>query len=153
MSEGRGLRLSGRTLSRLASVPIGVGAGAVLAVAGWLTPDGSGHSTHTQLGLDGCTVLSLTGVPCPMCGMTTSFSLMAELRILEALYVQPFGVVLFLGTLLVFGVAMAELAAPRDRWRRIWRRLLRREGLYTTAFLLCLGLGWAWKFGVMRGWF
>ena len=34
------------------------------------------HGTHRQLGLPACTLKSLTGVGCPSCGMTTTFSLL-----------------------------------------------------------------------------
>lgn len=149
MTRTKPVAVSVRTVSRLASVPVFLGAGAVLGLAGWLTPDASGHSTHTQLGFDGCTILTLTGWPCPMCGMTTTFSLMAHLRPLEALYNQPFGVVLFLGTVAVAGIAAAEIVAPTDRWRRLWAMILPREGLITAVFLAGLAGGWLWKLFLM----
>lgn len=42
--------------------------------------DGSARrmSTHQQLGLPPCTFADMTGVPCPACGMTTSFSLLVR---------------------------------------------------------------------------
>lgn len=150
--SGKGFRVSVRTLSRLGSIPMLLGSGGVIGLAAWLQPSAEGHGTHTQLGLDGCTVLSLTGWPCPMCGMTTTFSLMAHLRPLEALWNQPFGVVLFMLIALVFGVALVELIAPRDRWRRIWRRLLAIEGWIALAFVVGLGASWIWKVALMRGW-
>jgi len=67
----------------------------VLAIARHLQPDPAGVGTHTQLGLGRCPVLALTGYPCPMCGMTTTFALMADLRPVDAALNQPFGVVLF----------------------------------------------------------
>lgn len=153
MSEASRVRLSVRTLSRLFSVVMLLGTGAVLGVAAWLEPAvAQGHSTHTQLGLDGCTVLSMTGWPCPMCGMTTTFALMADLQPLSALYNQPFGVVLFMGTVFLFAVAAVELVAPRDRWRKLWRGLVSVEGWFALIFLGGLGLSWLWKIALMRGW-
>ena len=32
--------------------------------------------THQQLGLPPCNFVTLTGYPCPACGMTTSFALL-----------------------------------------------------------------------------
>jgi len=54
---------------------------AVFGVAAWLHPyDQEGWplltETHLQLGLPPCTFRLLTGVPCPSCGMTTSFALL-----------------------------------------------------------------------------
>ncbi len=148
----KSLTVSGRSLSRLASVPVLAAVVVVLGLAAWLEPAAGGHGTHTQLGLDGCTILSMTGWPCPMCGMTTTFSLLAHGRVPEAAWNQPFGVVLFLGVLAVGGVALAELVAPSDRWRRLWRWVLRREGRLTALFLLGLAAGWIWKIALMRGW-
>jgi len=149
----RELKVSVRTLSRLFSLLVVIGSGAVLGLAVWLDPAvEAGHGTHTQLGLGTCTVLELTGWPCPMCGMTTTFSLMAHLQPLRALWNQPFGVVLFAGTCFMLGVGLVELLQPRDRWRRLWARMLAVEGWLTGAFLAGLGLSWLWKIAIMRGW-
>lgn len=55
----------------------------ILGIALWLNPynaDGSRKdmATHTQLGLPPCNMVVMTGKPCPACGMTTSFSLLAH---------------------------------------------------------------------------
>ena len=57
--------------------PAGVLCVALLAgfgLAGWLSPSPAGLGTHQQLGLPPCSARVLLGVPCPGCGMTTSFS-------------------------------------------------------------------------------
>ena len=53
----------------------------VFALAAILNPyDEAGlprtHGTHRQLGLPACTLKALTGISCPSCGMTTTFSLL-----------------------------------------------------------------------------
>jgi hypothetical protein len=52
----------------------------VLGVAVKLDPYRDGktwtQATHTQLGLPPCQFNVVTGIPCPSCGMTTSFSLL-----------------------------------------------------------------------------
>jgi hypothetical protein len=47
---------------------------ALLATASLLTPSTNGFGTHRQLGLPGCTMLTVTGIRCPGCGMTTSWA-------------------------------------------------------------------------------
>lgn len=46
---------------------------ALLGLAAMLTPDSSGMGTHRQLGLAPCSMRLIFGVPCPACGMTTSW--------------------------------------------------------------------------------
>lgn len=45
-----------------------------LIVARALTPDPSGMGTHSQLGFSPCSFMQRIGIPCPACGMTTSWS-------------------------------------------------------------------------------
>lgn len=144
------LGLSARNLSRVVSIGLAAGTGTVLGLALWLEPSALGHSTHTQLGLGSCTFLSLSGYPCPMCGMTTTFALMAHLRPIAALMNQPFGVALFLITASVFGISLAEAILPRDRWSRLLHRLAPWETSLATLFLVGMALGWVYKIAVMR---
>ncbi|MCB9881574.1 MAG: DUF2752 domain-containing protein [Planctomycetes bacterium] len=91
---------------------------AILALAGlallvWLfvatDPDPRGFGTHEQLGMQPCSWPMLYGEPCPTCGVTTAASLVAHLRPIEAMRVQPFGAVLALG-LIVFLIAAGSYA-------------------------------------------
>lgn len=136
--------------SRLLSVPVALGAGGVLGTAAWLTPSAGGHATHLQLGLGQCTFLSWTGYPCPMCGMTTTFALLAHFHPLVALRTQPFGIVLFALTLGAFAIAVAESVVPTDRWRRLWAAVEPHENVLATLFLVGMGLGWLWKIALMH---
>ena len=134
---------------RLLSIALGLPSWTVLGIAGWLTPEAKGFGTHQQLGLGTCTVLGLTGYPCPMCGMTTTFTHMAHLQPWEALKTQPFGVVLFLGTLLTALLALTELLHPRGRWLRIWSFAERYETRIAVALLAGLLAGWVYKITLM----
>lgn len=133
------------TLERAVSGAVALGAGAVLALSVWLDPNPVGHGTHLQLGLGQCSFLTWTGHPCPMCGATTSFALMAALRPVEALWNQPFAAVLFLLTLAAFAVSTAEAAWPARRWSRLLTRLEPVEAWLAVAFLALMGAAWAWK--------
>jgi hypothetical protein len=62
-------------------VGLALGLGIVFAIALWLDPyDADGlplkMEAHRQLGLPPCTFFAVTGLPCPSCGMTTSFALL-----------------------------------------------------------------------------
>jgi hypothetical protein len=62
----------------------------VFTIAWRLDPydaDGSAlrGATHQQLGLPPCTFLKQTGIPCPACGMTTSFALLVRGDVLNSL--------------------------------------------------------------------
>ncbi|MBL7996375.1 DUF2752 domain-containing protein [bacterium] len=68
-----------------------------------LSPSPEGHGTHRQLGFPPCGFLTVTGYPCPSCGLTTSFSYLARGHGIKSLQTQPFGAVLFI-TLLAIGI-------------------------------------------------
>src|SRR3954447_1271956 len=78
----------------------------VLVIAARLSPASAGVSTHTALGMNDCQFLARTGLPCPSCGMTTSFSLFVRGKILGSLYVQPMGTVLATLATLTFWAAL-----------------------------------------------
>ena len=83
----------------------GVGALGVIALARLVAPDPRGLGTHERLGLPPCLSEALFHIPCPFCGMTTAFSLMAHGRVQEAFVCQPAGALSFVG------VSLASVAA------------------------------------------
>ncbi|MGE5528415.1 MAG: DUF2752 domain-containing protein [Patescibacteria group bacterium] len=80
----------------------------------FLRPEPALVGTHTQLLLPPCLLYTLTSVPCPTCGMTTSFSLMAHGRLLPALLAHPLGAPFYLYlaglTLVMLGATLAGRA-------------------------------------------
>lgn len=97
-------------LTRLAWTLCGASAWTVLAIAFWLRPDARGFGTHEQLGLPPCSFQAHTGIPCPGCGLTTSFANMAHLHVLDAFRAHLMGPLLFT---LTFAVAVASPWAIR----------------------------------------
>lgn len=129
-------------VGRCSALVIGLGALAVLVVALWLRPDGKGIGTHQQLGLDRCQFEARTGLPCPTCGMTTSFSYFVRGRWLASAYVQP------MGTVLAFVAAMTVWGALYVAWSgRPSHRLLRfvPSRYYLVPLFGGIILGWTWK--------
>jgi hypothetical protein len=50
--------------------------------------------THRQLGLPPCTFYETTGIPCPACGMTTSFALLMHGDVIGSLRANTVGTLL-----------------------------------------------------------
>lgn len=82
---------------------------AVVITATQLTPAPEGMGTHQQLGLPPCGFLVVTGIPCPGCGLTTSFAHMIRGQFTGATYANPFGVMLFLVTFFTIPIAAVGL--------------------------------------------
>lgn len=133
------------TLERGLSALVAIGSGVVLAIAARLDPSPLGHSTHMQLGLAGCTFMTLTGHPCPMCGATTTFALLADLRLVEGLLNQPFAALLFIMTVGAFAVGTVEAIHPIGRWRRILALAAPYELRLASGFLTFMGISWLYK--------
>lgn len=129
--------------ARLLAAGVAAGCLAVLLLAAWLPPSPTGTGTHTRgLGLPPCNFLSTTGVPCPACGMTTSFSWFAKGNLPASLYVQPMGAIL--ATLAAASVWAGFYIAISGRPAH--RLLGLVPSRYTLLPLLFLGVAaWGWK--------
>ncbi len=75
----------------------------VTAAGLYLTPHPAGLGTHRALGLPKCLFLEWTGLPCPGCGLTTSFTHLLHGHWREAFAAHALGPLLFLA----FGIAAA----------------------------------------------
>ncbi len=122
-----------------------IGAVAILALAAWLEPDSTGFGTHTQLGFAECVIMDRLSMPCPMCGMTTTFALMADLRPLQAIKNQPFGFILFLSTVGIAVVSAVEIAKPRSLWPKLSRLTHGLEVKVVGTFFISMMIAWAYK--------
>jgi hypothetical protein len=110
-----------------------------------LEPAAEGFGTHRQLGLAGCTVMTLTGWPCPMCGMTTTFALMADGEFLKACINQPFGPVLFGITFVVGVLGGLDLLTAKGFLGKAMKLLGPYEQKLAMGLLFGLFGGWLWK--------
>ena len=113
-----------------------------LVVAANLRPNAKGYGTHQQLGLAACTFQKQMGMPCPSCGMTTSWSHMVRLQWQQSMQANAAGAILAI--LASFTVIWCGLASATGRFWIIqptdWLFLSWVIGM--TAFILA---HWAYK--------
>ena len=131
-------------------VALGLVASAGLITARLLQPSPRGVGTHEQLGLPPCVFLHLTGIPCPGCGLTTSFAHAARLHFYESVITQPFGLVVF-----ILAVLSIPLSIYFIRRRVPWSKFdrLRGRNLVIRLTLALFILSWLYKIAVMKGFF
>ncbi|MEZ6123200.1 MAG: DUF2752 domain-containing protein [Planctomycetaceae bacterium] len=93
---------------------LAAGLASVFLTARWLQPDIRGYGTHEQLGLPACTFRQFLHLPCPHCGMTTSFSLIVRGQWGAAMAANPIGVPL--AALFAAMMLWCLVVAVRGRW-------------------------------------
>ncbi|OWK38451.1 DUF2752 domain-containing protein [Fimbriiglobus ruber] len=102
-------------------------------------PDGTARTmaTHTQLGLPQCNMVQLIGKPCPSCGMTTSFTLLAHGDVSNSLRANWVGTLLalFWFSLIPWGLWSAV------RGRYLWIGSGEAFAAYSVIIMLVLMLG------------
>jgi hypothetical protein len=120
---------------------LALGLVAVFAVALWLNPyDETGAprrlETHRQLGLPPCTFYTVTGVPCPSCGMTTSFALLVRGDVANSLRANAVGTLLAAFGLALVPWCLAAVANGRTLFVRSLERALTGCVLVFLALML-----------------
>jgi hypothetical protein len=131
-------------------VGIALGLIALFGVAAWLNPyqgDGTARrmETHMQLGLPECTFKSVTHLPCPSCGMTTSFALTMHGDLADALRANSVGVLLALALLAAIPWCIASAFYQRTLFiqsaeRALMIMVVGLLGLMLTRWVILIGL-------------
>jgi hypothetical protein len=130
---------------RIVATAVAVGAAGVLGLAARLDPSPAGLGTHEQLNLPACGWIVAGDLPCPTCGMTTSFAHAADGDLLGSFLAQPLGFLLALGTAmaLLLGVYVAVTgSAVASILPRLWTR---GTAWGIGAVLLC-----SWLFKIVQ---
>jgi Protein of unknown function (DUF2752) len=124
-------------------------AGTTLIIARFLQPSSQGVGTHEQLGLPPCPFLHLTGIPCPSCGLTTSFAHAARLNFYQAFVTQPFGLIAF-----CLAIVCIPLSFYLIRRRVLWSDVIRARIFDSLmyAMIVLFVLSWVYKVIAMK-WF
>jgi len=128
---------------RVGAVLVAIVVIAPMCVASRLFPSPTGIGTHTQIsGLADCWFAARTGIPCPSCGMTTSWAYFARGNIVASFYIQPMGCVLAGMSIMVFWTGLYMAATGRA----VHRLLDRLPVKLIVMFFMWFGLtAWAWK--------
>jgi uncharacterized protein DUF2752 len=116
----------------------------VFGIARWLNPrDENGEprrmETHRQLGLPPCTFYLFTRLPCPSCGMTTSFSHLAHGDLVNSLKANPMGTLLAVTALAAIPWCLASAIWGRRFGVSDYELLIARAAL---AFFVLLLVSW-----------
>ena len=136
------------TADRLVASIVGLLAVVLTGFLASVAPDGRGHGTHEQLGMEPCGWPMNYGIPCPTCGCTTAATQVVHGDLLGAFVTQPFGAVIALLGLLAGLHAWVCLLRGRsfvDMLVRLpfWRILF-------ALFVLLWG-AWGYKYLVWQG--
>jgi hypothetical protein len=103
--------------------------------------------THLQVGLPPCTFQVLTGVPCPSCGLTTSFALLVRGDVINSLRANAVGTLLALFWLALIPWSVACALARRyflikQVERVIMITVIVFAGLLLVRWGVVLVMGW-----------
>lgn len=130
---------------------IALGLAALFVVARWVNPyDQSGRplrmETHVQIGLPPCAFKQLFGIPCPSCGMTTSFALLMHGDPGNSIRANAAGT--FLAGVLLLAIPWSLVSAWRGRLIGLGS-LERAATILVTIFIVLTVVRWlivvAWK--------
>lgn len=143
-----------RLYARFAPTPLLRGWGRILAgiialacltpliIATRLAPSHTGIDTHRGLGLPTCSFLDRTGLPCPTCGMTTSFAWFVRGNLLASFYVQPMGFIVAALCAMTFWVGLYIGLTGKPVHQLLTSLPIRYHLLPLMAITVA---GWAWK--------
>jgi hypothetical protein len=132
-------------------VGLALGVMLVFGIALWLDPYQEDvverrMGTHQQLGLPPCTFVTVTGYPCPACGMTTSFALLVRGDVLNSLRANWVGTLLAGLCLLFIPWSLVSV------WKRrtvFVRSVERTFTILVVGFMVLLLLRWGIVIGLL----
>jgi hypothetical protein len=101
--------------------------------------------THRKLGLPSCTFKEVTGLPCPSCGMTTSFALLVRGDVFNSLMANAVGTLMALYCLVIIPWNLVCAIRGRLYWIESLERAMTSSVIF---FLVLMLLRWAVVLGL-----
>lgn len=94
-----------------------------------------------------CLFKNVTGIPCPSCGSTRSVVALLKGEIYEAVYLNPFGLILLLGMAFLPFMLLADLFNKKLTLYHLYLRSIQRINNKRMAWVLILlvMLNWIWN--------
>lgn len=132
---------------------VGIAAGLVLvfttaALLNPYTEDGQARlmGTHQLMGLPPCTFYRVSGLPCPSCGMTTSFALLIRGDIVNSLRANAVGTILAVLCLAIIPWSLASAVLKRPLFIVSMERAMLK---IVIGFLVLMFLRWLIVLGLL----
>lgn len=94
-----------------------------------------------------CMIRSLTGVPCPSCGMTRSVTTMVHGNIYEAIWWNPLGIMMFIAMIIFPGWIIADWIRKKHTFYNFYfqvEKLFQIKPIAIIAVFLMTML-WIWN--------
>ncbi len=107
----------------LQNLLIALGLGGILIISYVLQPDPRGYGTHEHLFLPPCYMQFFFHIPCPACGLTTSFAYLAKGSWITAFHLHWMSPVLFLGFVFLFVYSIVCLWNQKPFWNLFENKL------------------------------
>jgi hypothetical protein len=149
----RAPRIRVNVFGRLLALATGISCLCPLVIAAVLIPNPNGMGTHTALGLPRCAFQQAWGIPCPSCGMTTSWAWFARGNLAASVWIQPMGAILAVAACVVLWASL--YIAVTGRAAQYLLRYL-PGGYIVLAFFILAVLAWIWKIEIqahhLDGW-
>ena len=121
----------------------------VISSAGyaWLGWNLFSHANHADEHFTVCLFKSLTGIPCPACGATRSILSLLHADILNALLINPLGLVL-LATLVVLPIwVLADLRKGENSFFNFyaWAEKKLAQRVIAIPAIILISANWIWN--------
>lgn len=104
--------------------------------------------THSQDAVTLCLFKSATGFPCPSCGITRSVLLLAQGDVMQALWINPLGIIAGLLLIIIPVWIMMDLIRNRLSLLAVYKRseeVIRSQKLIYIPMIALVALNWIWN--------